>query len=58
MGNSVSKVTKSVYFRNGVVFVTLNSSIIRNELIMHRDKIVRGLNEKIGNAIVKDVVLR
>ncbi len=58
MGPSVAKATKSVYYRNGVVFVTLHSSIIRSELMMYRDKIVSGLNNKIGSTIVKEIVLK
>ncbi len=58
VGPSVSRVTKSVWFRNGVVYVTLHSSIIRSELILHRDTIIRNMNEKIGSKIVTDLVLR
>jgi predicted nucleic acid-binding Zn ribbon protein len=58
MGPSVARVTKNVFYRNGVVFVTLYSSTIRAELMMYRDKIVQRLNDHIGNSIVKELVLR
>ncbi len=58
MGPSVARVTKSVYFRNGVVYVALHSSIIRHELMMHRDQIIRNLNDRIGSIIVTDIILR
>ncbi|MFO8000459.1 MAG: DUF721 domain-containing protein [Marinilabilia sp.] len=58
MGPPVARVTKNVWFSNGVVYVTLYSSIIRNELMMHRNKIVRNLNDHIGSDIVKEVVLK
>lgn len=58
MGPSVAHVTKNVYYSKGIVYVTLHSSIIRSELMMYRDKIVRNLNDHIGKSIVKEVVLR
>ncbi|WP_016777097.1 DUF721 domain-containing protein [Anaerophaga thermohalophila] len=58
VGPSVARVTKNVYFRHGVVYVTLHSSIIRSELMMHRDKIIIQLNNHIGRPLIKDLVLR
>jgi predicted nucleic acid-binding Zn ribbon protein len=58
MGPSVARVTKNIYFRGGVVYVTLHSSVIRNELMMHRDQIIRNMNNNIGSTIVHELVLR
>jgi predicted nucleic acid-binding Zn ribbon protein len=58
VGPSAARVTKSVWFRNGVVYVTLHSSIIRSELMLHRDTIIRNMNEKIGSGVVTELVLR
>jgi len=58
MGPPVARVTRHVYFRDGVVYVSLYSSVIRNELMMQRDKIIQNLNNHIGAEIVKELVLR
>jgi hypothetical protein len=58
MGAPVARVTRKVYFRDGIVYVSLYSSVIRNELMMQRNKIVENLNRHVGADIVKDVVLR
>ena len=58
MGAPVARVTRKVYFRDGIVYVSLYSSVIRNELMMQRNKIVENLNRYVGADIVKDVVLR
>lgn len=58
VGPSAARVTKSVWFRNGVVYVSLHSSIIRSELMLHRDTIIRNMNEKIGSRVVTELVLR
>ncbi|MGQ1889703.1 DUF721 domain-containing protein [Thermophagus sp. OGC60D27] len=58
VGPSVVRVTKSIWFKQGVVYVSLNSSIIRNELMMHRDKIIHQMNLHIGQPLIKDLVIR
>jgi predicted nucleic acid-binding Zn ribbon protein len=58
MGKSVARITRNVFFRNGVLFVSLNSSTIRSELLMHKNKIIHNLNQKIGQTIVKDLILK
>ena len=58
MGPPVARVTRHVYFRDGVVYVSLYSSVIRNELMMQKDKIIQNLNNHIGAEIVKELILR
>ena len=58
MGKPVARVTKNVYFRNGVLFVSLNSSVVRGELVMLKDKIIKNMNEAIGSEAVKDIVFK
>ena len=58
VGPSVVRVTKNIWFKHGVVYVSLNSSIIRNELMMHRDKIIHQMNQYVGQPLVKDLVIR
>lgn len=58
LGPSVSKVTHRIYIRNGILYVELTSSVLRNELMMWKDKIIINLNEAIGDNIVQDIVFR
>ena len=58
MGKSIARVTRNVFFRNGVLFVSLSSSTLRSELLMHKSKIIQNLNQTIGQPIVKDLVLK
>lgn len=58
MGQNVAKLTRAIYFKSkGVLVVHLNSSVLRSELMMHRGKIAKNLNNHIGSNVVKDVVL-
>lgn len=58
MGKAIAKHTQSVYIRKKVLFVQLDSSIIRNELVMRRESIIRHLNEAAGEVIIEKVVLK
>lgn len=58
LGPSVEKHTQRIYLSNGVLFVQLDSSVARNELLMLKDKIVRSLNQSVGASVVTDIVFR
>jgi predicted nucleic acid-binding Zn ribbon protein len=58
LGIMVAKKTKSLYIRNRKLFVTLHSSVVRNELEMMKDDLIPRLNEAAGMKIIDDVVLR
>jgi predicted nucleic acid-binding Zn ribbon protein len=58
VGKAISSRTSRIYFRDHVLFVHLNSSVVRNELLMLRDALKNKLNERAGSEVVKDIVLR
>ncbi len=58
LGIMVAKKTKSLYIRDRKLFVTLHSSVVRNELEMMKDDLIPRLNEAAGMKIIDDVVLR
>lgn len=59
LGPSVERHTTKVYFSNGVLFVHLNSSVVRNELSMLKERIIRSLNQSVGaQNLVTDIVFR
>ena len=47
-----------LYIRNGVLFVSISSSVVRNELYMMRSTLMQRLNEKAGDVVVTDIVFR
>ncbi|MDR1172886.1 MAG: DUF721 domain-containing protein [Bacteroidales bacterium] len=55
---SLAKPTDKLYIKNKVLFVSLSSSVVRNELSMMRSTLVRCLNEKVGEEVITDVVFR
>jgi predicted nucleic acid-binding Zn ribbon protein len=58
MGPVISKHTKNIYIKNKTLFVYLDSSVIRNELMMHREKIIHMLNEHTNEVTVEKVMFR
>ena len=58
LGKSVARLTKGMYIKNRTLFVSLNSSVVRSELMMIKNDILIRLNEKAGKCVIDDIVLR
>jgi predicted nucleic acid-binding Zn ribbon protein len=58
VGKAISSRTTRIYIKDHVLYVHLNSSVVRNELLMLREVLKEKLNEKAGTEVVKDIVLR
>ena len=58
VGKAISSRTSRVYIRDHVLYVTLNSSVARNELMMLKEALREKLNERAGKEVIKDIVLR
>jgi len=58
MGNGVNNYTTAVELRNDTLFVSLSSSVLREELSLGKSKIITMLNEELGKELVKKLVLR
>ncbi len=58
VGSAVVKHTTKIYFNKGFLNVYLSSSIVRNELLMRKDKIKEQLNNEIGRKFIYDINFR
>ncbi len=58
MGNGVNNYTTAVELRNETLFVSLSSSVLREELSLGKSKIIKMLNEELGRDLIKYLVLR
>lgn len=58
VGKAISSRTTKIYIKDHILYVHLNSSVVRNELLMLRETLKEKLNEKAGSEVVKDIVLR
>ena len=58
MGNGVDNYTTNVELQNTTLFVSLSSSVLREELSHGKSKIITMMNEELGREIIKKIVLR
>jgi predicted nucleic acid-binding Zn ribbon protein len=58
VGKAISSRTTKIYIRDHILYVHLNSSVVRNELLMLREVLREKLNQKAGTEVIKEIVLR
>jgi len=58
VGKAISSRTSKIYIKDHILYVHLNSSVVRNELLMLREVLKEKLNDKAGSEVIKDIVLR
>ncbi|MCK5170332.1 MAG: DUF721 domain-containing protein [Bacteroidales bacterium] len=58
VGKTIARSTNNIYIKNRKLFVKLNSSVIRNELFMLRDGLKKALNDKAGEEIIDEIILK
>ncbi|RZK12104.1 MAG: DUF721 domain-containing protein [Flavobacterium sp.] len=56
MGSAVANRTKQIYIHQKKLFVRIESSVVKNELLMVKSAIVDKLNEKSGSKVITDIV--
>ncbi|RZL31775.1 MAG: DUF721 domain-containing protein [Pedobacter sp.] len=56
MGTAVANRTTQIYVSNGKLFVRIESSVIKNELLMVRTGIIDKLNERAGGKVISEIV--
>ncbi|NND33068.1 MAG: DUF721 domain-containing protein [Saprospiraceae bacterium] len=54
-GGSIEKHTTDIRFREGVLSLVINSAPLKHELSLGKDKIIRILNEALGQEYIKEV---
>lgn len=58
VGKALAAHTTKIYINKGILFVFLNSSVVRNELSMLKQPLIEKLNEKAGGNIIYDIIFR
>jgi len=57
MGPGVSNHTSSVKLQNKTLIIQLNSSVLREELSYGKDKIIKMMNEELGETLIVKLML-
>lgn len=58
LGPMVLQYTRNIYVRDHILYVSLTSSVLRSELVLCRERLVKSLNEYAGSTVLKDIVIR
>ena len=58
VGSVIMRYTTNLYIKNQTLYVHLSSSVIRQELMMGRELLVRNLNAKVGAQVIANIILR
>lgn len=58
LGTGISRKTKSLVIKNRRLIVTIQSSVIRNELMMMKDTLIPRLNAEAGHDVIDDIVFK
>lgn len=58
MGEAVAVRTKEMYIRDQTLYLTINSSVVRDELSQEKSEIINKLNACAGKTLVKEIYLK
>ena len=58
LGKTIAHYTKSISLKNRILYLEINSSVVKNELFMMREEIRRKLNEKAGEELVDKIIFK
>jgi predicted nucleic acid-binding Zn ribbon protein len=58
VGKAISSRTTKIFIRDQILYVHLNSSVVRSELLMFKQALLVKLNGKAGSEVIKDIVFR
>ena len=58
LGDQITRETERIHLHEGILFVTLRSPSLKNDLMMRCTAIRFALNRKLGSDVIKSVVIR
>lgn len=58
VGATVANRTTEIYINKKVLFVSVNSSVLRHELLLQKQHLLNRLNESAGDLVINDIVLK
>jgi hypothetical protein len=58
VGKFATNATTDIYVSGSKLFVQINSSIIRSELMLIKSDLIKMINKEIGRNFIKDLIIR
>ncbi len=57
-GDLISRLTMSVQFNRGTLYLRLSSAALRHEMMHRREGLRQRINDELGSETIKDIVVR
>ncbi|MDR1120745.1 MAG: DUF721 domain-containing protein [Dysgonamonadaceae bacterium] len=57
LGPMISRYTTNMYVTKKTLHVQISSAVLRHELMLCREKLIRDLNERAGMPVINDIIL-
>ncbi|HRG00420.1 MAG: hypothetical protein C0448_06005 [Sphingobacteriaceae bacterium] len=58
VGKTVAKHTTQINYAQGILFVSIDSPIVRNETAYAKESIIEKVNKFVGKRLIKELVLK
>jgi hypothetical protein len=58
VGTLVAKHTTQINYASGIVFVSVDSPVVRNETAYMKEEIIRKVNTFVGKRLIRELVLK
>jgi predicted nucleic acid-binding Zn ribbon protein len=58
MGRTIAKYTEQVFVKDKILFVYVNNSSLKSELLYNKETIIRKVNEAIGEDYVNTLIVK
>ena len=58
LGPGIASYTNNLFIRNQTLYVHLTSSVLRQELMMKREQIIKNLNQQVGAQVIVNIIFQ
>ena len=58
VGQMIASRTKKVEVVEGKLFVTFTSAVVRNEILMVKEGLIRALNDRVGKEVIREIIIK
>ncbi len=55
LGKTINRYTKNIYIEKGTLYIEITSAVVKSELFMMREDIIRRMNERAGEILIRKI---
>lgn len=58
LGQNIMNYTTDLKINNKILFVKLSSSVLRHDLFLNRQQIIKSLNDHVGQEVISEIIFK